>query len=42
MEREEFEKNAMKESLVIALIGLVIFVALVIYGFKMILEYYGL
>jgi Na+-driven multidrug efflux pump len=42
MEKEDFEKNAMKESLIIALIGLIIFVALVIYGFKMILDYNGL
>ena len=39
---KDFEKNAIKESLIIALVGLIIFVALVIYGFKMILEGNGL
>jgi hypothetical protein len=42
MERKEFESNAMKEAFIIALIGLVIFVVLVLYGFKMILDYHGL
>jgi hypothetical protein len=42
MEKEDFEKNTMKEALIIALIGLIIFIALVIYGFKMILDYNGL
>ena len=37
MDQKEFENNAIREILVISLVGLLIFVALVIYGFKMIL-----
>ncbi len=37
MEIEDFEKRAMWEAFIIGLIGLCIFVALVIYGFKLIL-----
>ena len=37
MDQKEFENNAIREILIISLVGLLIFVALVIYGFKIIL-----
>ena len=37
MDQKEFENNAIREILIISLVGLLIFVALVIYGFKVIL-----
>ena len=37
MDQREFESNAIRENLIIGIVGLIIFVALVIYGFKIIL-----
>ena len=37
MDQREFENNVIRENIIIGIVGLILFVALVIYGFKMIL-----
>ena len=41
-DQKKFEKDSIRDVLIIGIVGITIFLLLVIYGFKMILEYNGL